>query len=93
MTQENVAGTLGTSSVTVHRWESGKSPVTVQNYMRLAQIYGAEDIAMLTLPPADQEKARALREAWQIIKGLADDARADWIAVGRVLRATKPSSR
>lgn len=88
LTQESVAGELSTTGVTVHRWETGKSPVTVSIYMKLANIYGADDIGMLTFPPGNKDQAKALREAWRILENMPAEARADWLATGRVLKAT-----
>lgn len=88
LTQENVAGTLGVTGVTLHRWETGKAPVTVSNYIKLASLYGANDISMLTLPPPRRDEAMALQEAWKIISDMPEQARQDWLATGRVLKQT-----
>lgn len=81
---------MSVTGVTIHRWETGKAPVSISAYAKLAELYGASDIGMLTLPPGDREKVKAFREACRIVAELPDDKRADWLAAGRVLRATSP---
>lgn len=88
LTQENVAGTLETTGVTVHRWETGKSPVSAATLAKLAEIYGASDVGMLSLPPPRRDEIQAIREAWKIVAALPPEQRADWLAAGRVLSAT-----
>lgn len=88
LTQENIAGTLDTTGVTVHRWETGKSPVSAETMAKLAELYGAADVGMLSLPPPRRDEIQAIREAWKIVAALPADQRADWLAAGRVLSAT-----
>jgi transcriptional regulator with XRE-family HTH domain len=88
LTQEEVAAALSVSGVTVHRWETGKAPVTNATMVRLAELYGASDVGMLSLPPPDRDQIPAIREAWRIIAALSPAQRADWLAHGRVLTAT-----
>lgn len=87
MTQEEVAAALSVSGVTVHRWEAGKAPVTNVTLVRLAELYGASDIGMLSLPPLDRDRIAAIREASQIIAALPPAQLGDWLAHGRVLSA------
>jgi transcriptional regulator with XRE-family HTH domain len=85
LTQEGAAAVLSVSGVTVHRWETGKAPVTNTTMARLAEMYGASDVGMLSLPPPDRDQILAIREAWRIIAALPPAQRADWLAHGRVL--------
>lgn len=85
LTQEGAAAALSVSGVTIHRWETGKAPVTTAVLVRLAGLYGASDIGMLSLPPPELDKIVAIREAWRIILALPAAQRADWLAHGRVL--------
>jgi transcriptional regulator with XRE-family HTH domain len=87
LTQEGVAASLSVSGVTVHRWETGKAPVTNTTMARLAALYEASDVGMLSLPPPDRDQIPAIREAWRIIASLPPAQRADWLAHGRVLTA------
>lgn len=75
------------SGVTVHRWETGKAAVSAANMAKLAELYGASDVGMLSLPPPRRDDIAAIREAWRIIAHLPADQRADWLAHGRVLTA------
>lgn len=85
LTQEDVAGTLNVTHVTIHRWEAGKSPLTVTNYLRLAQIYGVSSPAQLMFPPLMADQAVALEEAHRILTALPDDQRRLWLELGRRL--------
>ena len=38
LTQEQVANIFLVSDVTIHRWETGKAPVTVENLFKLGKI-------------------------------------------------------
>ena len=67
---------MSVTGVTIHRWETGKAPVSISAYAKLAELYGASDIGMLTLPPGDREKVKAFREACRIVAELPDDKRA-----------------
>lgn len=80
------------SGVTVHRWETGKAPVSSASMAKLAQLYGATDVGMLSLPPPSREDIAAIREAWKIIAALPASQRADWLAHGRVLTAAAAAS-
>ena len=91
LTQEGAAAALSVSGVTVHRWETGKAPVTNAFMAKLAEIYGASDVGMLSLPPPDRDQIPAIREAWRIITALPPAQRADWLAHGRVLTAAHAS--
>ena len=87
LTQEGAAAGLSVSGVTVHRWETGKSSVTNDMMTALAELYGATDVGMLSLPPPDCDQIVAVREAWRIIASLPAAQPADWLAQGRVLVA------
>lgn len=82
---------MSVSGVTVHRWETGKAPVTNTFMAKLAELYGASDVGMLSLPPPDRDQIPAIREAWRIITALPPAQRADWLAHGRVLTAAHAS--
>lgn len=85
LTQENVAGTLDVSGVTVHRWETGKAAVSMANMMKLAKLYGASDVGMLSLPPPSREQIAAIREAWKIVASLSPEDRSAWLSHGRIM--------
>lgn len=63
MTQEQVADLLDTSGVTIHRWESGKSPVTAENFIRLAKLYGVADPGRLMFHSNEDEQVSIVGRA------------------------------
>ena len=83
LTQEQVAAIFNVTSVTIHRWETGKAPITVQNLMRLAEIYGARSIAELTLAPSHKHLAADAMESMRLVAKLPEKKRATWLQVGR----------
>lgn len=89
LTQENVARTFSVTNVTIHRWETGKAPVSIQNYFLLARLYGASSPSHLMFPPQNKEEAEALMAAHAIIAALPEADRDAWIAIGRSLSRKK----
>lgn len=85
LTQEHVAAIFDVTSVTIHRWETGKAPITVQNLMRLAEIYGARSIAELTLAPSHKHLAADAMESMRLVSRLSDSKRQTWLQVGRAM--------
>lgn len=92
MSQQKVADYFGVSDVTVHRWETGKTPVAMPTWFELAKLYGAQHPGELWFPPADAHLAVALRDAFRIIAELPAEAREQWLGTGRAMRdlARKP---
>lgn len=86
MTQEQVGEKFQISNVTVHRWESGKAPVSVKNFFRLAELYKASQPSDLMFPVSERSEASAMASAWNIINGLPPEQRAQWLALGETLR-------
>lgn len=84
LTQENVSETFGVTNVTIHRWETGKAPMSVENFFRLAELYGVTP-GQLMFSPDDRERAAALQDAWAIIVAMPAKDRESWLAVGRSL--------
>lgn len=93
LTQENIAGTLSVTGVTVHRWETGKAAVSGANLAKLAGIYGLTDVGMLSLPPAKKDDIAAIREAWKIIAGMSPESRSEWLSHGRILRTVADAEK
>lgn len=82
LTLEDVALHLEVTPPTVHRWETGETPLTVQTWFRLAQLYGAEHPAELSWHPVERDKAMALKKAYELLAKMAPDAREHWLALG-----------
>ncbi len=83
---------MGVSGVTIHRWEAGKAPVTVPNFIELAQLYGATDPAQLMFPPAARETAAALRRAHRVLSSLPAKQATNWLTSGEDLAEAFGSS-
>jgi transcriptional regulator with XRE-family HTH domain len=85
LTQEQVANILRVSNVTIHRWESGKAPVTVENFLALAKLYKVQDPAQLMFPVPQQEVALKLRRALAVLDSLPADQASHWLDSGESL--------
>jgi transcriptional regulator with XRE-family HTH domain len=85
LTQENVAATFDVSSVTIHRWETGKAPVSGEAYLKLARLYGAPTPGHLMFPPGASGEAEALKEAHSILQRLSPSKLRQWLELGQTL--------
>ena len=85
LTQEQVANIFLVSDVTIHRWETGKAPVTVENLFKLAEIYGAEQVGELTFAPTHRHLAEDAKKALNLISKLPEADRKQWLALGQTL--------
>lgn len=85
LTQEQVANIFLVSDVTIHRWETGKAPVTVENLFKLAEIYGAEQVGELTFAPTHRHLAKDAKKALNLISKLPEADRKQWLALGETL--------
>jgi transcriptional regulator with XRE-family HTH domain len=85
LTQEQVANMFLVSDVTIHRWETGKAPVTVENLFKLAEIYGAEQVGELTFAPTHRHLAQDAKKALNLISNLPESDRKQWLALGQTL--------
>jgi transcriptional regulator with XRE-family HTH domain len=85
LTQADVASHFDVSDVTIHRWETGKAPVTVQTFVLLAKLYHADEPGFLLFPPTLAQKASTLREISVMVEGMSDEDRKRWIDLGHSL--------
>lgn len=86
LTQEQAGEKFEVSNVTVHRWESGKAPVSVENLFKLASLYGAPTPADLMFPVSRIEETKIMVQAREILSNLPPEQRAQWLAIGETLR-------
>jgi transcriptional regulator with XRE-family HTH domain len=86
LTQEQVGEKLDVSNVTVHRWESGKAPVSVKNLFRLSPLYRASSPADLMFPISSLEQAKIMAQAREILNNLPPEQRVQWLTIGETLR-------
>jgi transcriptional regulator with XRE-family HTH domain len=89
LTQEQVANIFLVSDVTIHRWETGKAPVTVENLFKLAEIYGAEQVGELTFAPTYRHLAQDAQKALSLISNLPESDRKQWLALGQTLNEAR----
>jgi transcriptional regulator with XRE-family HTH domain len=82
LTQAAVAAYFGVSDVTIHRWETGKAPITVENFVLLAKLFHAETPGHLLFPPHAAKRAAALREANVIADRMSADDLRRWLDIG-----------
>lgn len=85
LTQQDVADHFEVTNATIHRWETGKTPVTVSNFILLAKLYGAESQAHLMFDPDDLKAASNLRDAANVMAKMSPDDQAKWLSIGRTL--------
>lgn len=93
LTQEQVANMLDVSDVTIHRWENGKAPVTVENLFKLMEIYGADQIGELTFAPTHRHLVQDAKKALRLISELPEAERAQWLALGNTLAKVTSSKQ
>jgi transcriptional regulator with XRE-family HTH domain len=89
LTQEQVANIFLVSDVTIHRWETGNAPVTVENLFKLAEIYGAEQVGELTFAPTYRHLAQDAQKALSLISNLPESDRKQWLALGQTLNEAR----
>ena len=80
--QAGVAAYFGVSDVTIHRWETGKAPITVENFVLLAKLFHAETPGHLLFPPHAAKRAAVLREANVIADRMSADDLRRWLDIG-----------
>lgn len=85
LTQQDVASHFEVTNVTIHRWETGETPVTINNFILLAKLYGAETADHLLFDPNDNEVASYLRDAANVMEIMSPADRAKWLSIGRTL--------
>ena len=88
LSQEQVANILRVNKSTIHRWETGKRAVDLEDLQRLAAIYEIDPIALL-LAPSDLDLARRLNRAKVVLEGAGPDAAERWLAMGGDLVGAK----
>lgn len=87
LSQEAVADILGLDRSQVHRWETGKRNLHMEDLRRLAEIYGVPFFA-LVMSPDNLDVAKMLAEAHDILKSGSPEAVAAWLAMGKAMLGT-----
>jgi transcriptional regulator with XRE-family HTH domain len=82
---QQVADAFDMYPASIHKWESGKVPITVANLLRLAEFYGVQSIHELTLAPPLKEMVRDRQAALGLVAQLNLERRRQWLDLGRTL--------
>jgi transcriptional regulator with XRE-family HTH domain len=80
---------LGVGPQTVHKWETGKTPVDLDTLKLLARCYGTTPDALL-FDPADGELVARLRRAHSVLTGLPAEKADQWLGVGEAMSPERP---
>jgi len=87
LSQEQVANILGVNKSTVHRWETGKRAMDLDDLQRLAAIYKVDPIALL-LSPTDHALTMRLNVALAVLRSAPDGIADRWLQIGADLTNT-----
>jgi transcriptional regulator with XRE-family HTH domain len=87
LSQEQVGNILGIDKSTVHRWETGKRAMDLDDIQRLADLYNVDPIALL-MSPDDVELAQRLVAAKTILERVSPEAADRWLATGADITST-----
>lgn len=87
LTQVQVGDHFEVTDVTIHRWEKGKAPVKVSDFIKLAQLYRLDDPSLLMFHPDSAQAATALKEAAGVLSSISPEDRERWLDIGRRLAA------
>lgn len=93
LSQDEAGERLGVSGVTIHRYENGKTPLTLNTWFLLAEIYKAGHPGQLLFPPSMKSRSAALEQAWGVIAALPSEQLSRWIGMGQDLRAAVEAPR
>jgi hypothetical protein len=84
LTLEQVATIVGVGPQAVHKWETGKTPVTLETLRLLASAYGTTPAALL-FDPEDPSVSDQVRAAVEVMEKLPPETRALWLASGKAM--------
>lgn len=84
MTLEDVAAKIGVGPQAIHKWETGKVPITLDNLRLLAEAYGIK-VGSLLLNPEESELAERLHRAQNVLLSLPAEKVERWLGMGEDL--------
>lgn len=90
LTLEQVGNKIGKTPQTIHKWEAGKVPVTLENLALLAQAYGTEPARLLFMPDEAAVES-AFRRAHSVLSHLDASRAARWLEMGEDLASVPPA--
>lgn len=89
LTLEQVGNKLGIGGQAVHKWEAGKTPLTVEKLRLLAEIYGTTPDALL-YDPAQADLVERMKRAYELLKRMPSGSADKWLGLGEDL--SQPAS-
>jgi len=84
LTLEDVALKIGVGPQAIHKWETGKVPITLDNLRLLAGAYGIK-VGSLLLNPEESELAERLDRAQTVLLSLPPERVERWLGMGEDL--------
>lgn len=84
LTLEDVAAKIGVGPQAIHKWETGKVPITLDNLRLLAEAYGIK-VGSLLLNPEESELAERLHRAQNVLLSLPAEKVERWLGMGEDL--------
>ena len=92
LTLEDVAAKIGVGPQAIHKWETGKVPITLDNLRLLAEAYGIK-VGSLLLNPEENELAERLHRAQNVLLALPADRVERWLGMGEDLAEIQPPDK
>lgn len=89
MTQEEACKKLGVSRASLANYESGKFNPSMQNAMRISEVYGIplEDIMLITKEEKDEYTSANMQVLFNELKGASEEDIRKVIEIARVIRS------
>ena len=84
MTLEQVGNMIGKGPQAIHKWETGKVPVTLDNLKLLAEAYGTEPARLLAMPD-EGELVERLARAQAVLLAMEAERTERWLGMGEDL--------
>ena len=88
LTLEQVGNMIGVGGQTVHKWETGKTPVELETLKLLAKCYGTTPDALL-YDPTEGELVERMRRAHSVLATLPAEKADQWLGVGEAMTPPK----
>ncbi len=84
LTLEQVGNKLGIGGQAVHKWEAGKTPLTVEKLRLLAAIYETTPDALL-YDPSQADMVERMRRAYELLRRMPAGSADKWLGLGEDL--------
>jgi transcriptional regulator with XRE-family HTH domain len=84
LTLEQVGNKLGIGGQAVHKWEAGKTPLTVEKLRLLAELYGTTPDALLHNPD-EADLVERMKRAYELLRRMPGGSAEKWLGLGEDL--------